>query len=194
MKYILKAIIIVLFLGFFYHLTKQCTSNEIKPNNEIIETQKDSIKNYKSYVDSLELELLGLNLEILEYQNKLQISETKFKEFKKTPKFIEKIKYIKENISIDTLASNTIELEHCIETNQYKDSTIVVLENSVNLLEIQKEKQKSIIQVQERMESQLIDNLMHEYKETEKAKRNALYWKIATGTLGGFLIYDKIIK
>jgi len=194
MKNILKAIIIGLILGFFYHLAKQCTSTEIKPNKGIIETQKDTINNYKSYVDSLELELLELNLEILEYQNKLQISETKFKEFKKTPKYIEKIKYIKENVSIDTLASNTIELEHCIETNQYKDSTIVVLENSINLLEIQKEKQKNIIQVQERMESQLLDNLMHEYKQTEKAKKNALYWKIATGTLGGFLIYDKIIK
>ena len=194
MKYIARILLLAIFLLLLLPLVKQCTSREFKPNNELIETQKDSIKNYKSYVDSLELELLSINLEILEYQNKLQVSETKFKEFKKTPKYIEKIKYIKENISIDTLASNTIELEHCIETNQYKDSTIVALENSVNLLEIQKDKQKIIIQVQERMESQLLENIMHEYKETEKAKRNALYWKIATGTLGGLLFYDKIIK
>jgi uncharacterized protein YcbK (DUF882 family) len=65
MKNILKLIIIGIILGFFYHLAKQCTSTEIKPNKGIIESQKDSINNYKSYVDSLELEILSINLEIL---------------------------------------------------------------------------------------------------------------------------------
>jgi predicted transposase YbfD/YdcC len=194
MKNILKGIVIGLILGFFYHLTKQCTSTEIKPNNSLIESQKDTIKDNQNIIDSLESEIEKNNLEILEYQNKLQVSEMKFNEFKKTPKFIEKIKYIKENISIDTLASNTIELEHCIETNQYKDSAIVVLENYIDLNEMQKEKYKKIIEVQNKIENQLNENILLEINETKKANRKITYWKIATGTLAGLIIYDKIIK
>jgi hypothetical protein len=194
MKNILKGIVIGLILVFLWNLAKQCTLKEIKPNNSLIKSQKDSIKNNQKLIDSLELELLSINLEILDYQNKLQISETKFNEFKKTPKFIEKIKYIKEHISIDTLASNTIELEHCIETNQYKDSAIVVLENYIDLNEIQKEKYKNIIDIQNRIENQLNENILFEINETKKANRKATYWKIATGTLAGLIIYDKIIK
>jgi predicted transposase YbfD/YdcC len=194
MKNILKGIVIGLILGFFYHLAKQCTSTQIKPKNGLIKSQKDTIKDNQKFIDSLEAEIEKNNLELLEYQNKLQISEMKFNEFKKTPKYIEKIKYIKENISIDTLASNTIELEHCIETNQYKDSAIVVLENYIDLNEMQKEKYKKIIEVQNKIENQLNENILLEINETKKANRKITYWKIATGTLAGLIIYDKIIK
>jgi predicted transposase YbfD/YdcC len=194
MKHIVKVIVIGLILGFFYHLAKQCTSTDYKPNNSLIESQKDTIKDNQKFIDSLEAEIEKNNLELLEYQNKLQISEMKFNEFKKTPKYIEKIKYIKENISIDTLASNTIELEHCIETNQYKDSAIVVLENYIDLNEMQKEKYKKIIEVQNKIENQLNENILLEINETKKANRKVTYWKIATGTLAGLIIYDKIIK
>jgi predicted transposase YbfD/YdcC len=192
MKNILKIIFIGFILGFLLSLVKQCTSTEIKPNNSLILSQKDTIKNHQKFIDSLEAEIQKNNLEILEYQNKLQISEMKFNEFKKTPKFIEKIKYIKENISIDTLASNTIELEHCIVTNQYKDSAIVVLENYIDLNEIQKEKYKNIIEIQNKIENQLNENILYEINETKKANRKATYWKIATGTLAGLIIYDKL--
>jgi chromosome condensin MukBEF ATPase and DNA-binding subunit MukB len=194
MKHILKIIFIGLILGFLLSLVKQCTSTEFKPNNSLIEAQKDTIKDNQKFIDSLESEIEKNNLEILEYQNKLQISETKFNEFKKTPQFIEKIKYIKENISIDTLASNTIELEHCFENSKYKDSTIVVLENSIDISEIQKEKYKNTIEVQNKIENQLNENILFEINETKKANRKATYWKIATGTLAGLIIYDKIIK
>jgi predicted transposase YbfD/YdcC len=192
MKYITKIILLGFFLLLLLPLVKQCASTEINPKNSLILSQKDTIKDNQKLIDSLEAEIQKNNVEILEFQNKLQVSEMKFNEFKKTPKFIEKIKYIKENISIDTLASNTIELEHCIETNQYKDSAIVVLENYIDLSEIQKEKYKSIIEIQNKIENQLNENILFEINETKKANRKATYWKIATGTLAGLLIYDKL--
>jgi predicted transposase YbfD/YdcC len=192
MKNIARLLLVGLFLLLLLPLVKQCTSTEIKPNNSLIESQKDTIKDNQKIIDSLEAEIEKNNLELLDYQNKLQISEMKFNEFKKTPKYIEKIKYIKENISIDTLASNTIELEHCIETNQYKDSAIVVLENYIDLNEVQKEKYKNIIEIQNKIENQLNENILHEINETKKANRKATYWKIATGTLAGLIIYDKL--
>jgi predicted transposase YbfD/YdcC len=194
MKHIARLLLLGVFLLFLWNIVKQCTSTDYKPNNSLIESQKDTIKDNQKFIDSLEAEIEKNNLELLEYQNKLQISEMKFNEFKKTPKYIEKIKYIKENISIDTLVSNTIELEHCIETNQYKDSAIVVLENYIDLNEIQKEKYKNIIEIQNKIENQLNENILFEINETKKANRKAIYWKIATGTLAGLIIYDKIIK
>jgi hypothetical protein len=44
------------------------------------------------------------------------------------------------------------------------------------------------------IESELNENLLYEINQTRKANRNATYWKIGTGILGGFLIYDKILK
>ena len=46
--------------------------------------------------------------------------------------------------------------------------------------------------IQNKIENQLNENLLFEIIETRKANRNATYWKIATGTLAGLIIYDKI--
>jgi CHASE3 domain sensor protein len=59
---------------------------------------------------------------------------------------------------------------------------------------MQKEKYKKIIEVQNKIENQLNENILLEINETKKANRKITYWKIATGTLAGLIIYDKIIK
>lgn len=194
LRLVIELAIVTLIIAFIFNMVVRCGQEKKSLNNGVISSEKTKIFDYKKTIDSLELEILENNKQVLELQNRLQVSETDFLKYKKTQKYKEKIVEIIKTIPIDTLASNTIELEHCVETSHIKDTIINDLQNSVNLFKIEKEKYRNIIVSQLNIESQLNENLLFEINKTKKANRNATYWKIGTGILGGFLIYDKIIK
>jgi hypothetical protein len=191
-RLVIELVIVGIIIAFIFSWFVQCHQELKRPNNSVILKEKTNIVDYQKTIDSLELELVENSKEVLDLQNRLQLAETNFSNFKKSPKYKDRKIEIIKTIPIDSLASNTIELEHCIETNQYKDSAIVVLENYIDLNEVQKEKYKNIIEIQNKIENQLNENILHEINETKKANRKANYWKIASGTLAGLIIYDKI--
>lgn len=193
-RLVVEVAIVVVIIAFIFGWLVQCHEEPVKLNNVVILNEKEKIINHQKIINSLELELLENNKEVLDLQNKLHMVETNFSNFKKFPKYKQRVIEIIKTIPIDTLANNTIELEHCIETSQIKDSIITDKDNSINIFEIQKDNYRKIIESQLNIEDQLNDNLLYEINQTKKANRKATYWKIGTGILGSLLIYDKIIK
>ena len=193
-RLVIELAVVVVIIAFIFSWLVQCNQEPKRPINSVISKEKANIIDYQKTIDSLEMLVVDNQKEILDLQNKLQVAEVNFSNFKKSPKYKERIIEIIKTIPIDTLASNTIELENCVETSQIKDTLIIELTNySENLID-QKINLKNIIESQSNIESQLNENLLYEINQTRKANRNATYWKITTGILGGFLIYDKIIK
>lgn len=117
-----------------------------------------------SFVEIGRLESLNnsKNDEILALQNQLHKISVDFQNYKKTPLYKDRIKEIIRTVPIDTLASNTIELEVCREKSKVKDGLIKSLIDKSKFLSLQKVEFKKI----DYNQNQIIDILKPKTKET----------------------------
>ena len=159
-RLVIELVIVGIIIAIIFSWLVQCNQEPNNANNSVISNEKTNIIDYQKTIDSLELELVENNKEVLDLQNQLQIAEVNFRNYKKSPRYKERIVEIIKTIPIDTLAKNTIELENCVETSQIKDTIINELENSVNLYEIQKEKYSK---PEKQIETLLTGKLEQEY-------------------------------
>jgi hypothetical protein len=149
----------------------RCSNQDSNQDNilkEVKEVETINQINYKNKFDSLQKELNKKNQTIVDFSNKLKTSQINFSNFKKSTEYKDKIKEIIETVSIDTLASNRLELVNCLEQSNYKDSIIDNSNAAKKDLESQKTKLQKTIESQKRVENQLQITLY--IKETELKK------------------------
>jgi len=168
---ILVGIIVVFFMYWLNRCSNQDSNYDSNQDNILKEVKEvETIKqiNYKNRFDSLQKELNKKNQTIADFSNKLKASQINFNNFKKSTEYKDKIKEIIETISIDTLASNRLELVNCLEQSNYKDSIIDNSTAAKKDSESQKTELQKIIESQKRVETQLWSTLYN--KETELKK------------------------
>jgi len=117
-RLVIELAVVVVIIAFIFSWLVQCNQEPKRPINSVISKEKANIIDYQKTIDSLEMLVVDNQKEILDLQNKLQVAEVNFSNFKKSPKYKERIIEIIKTIPIDTLASNTIELENCVENTQ----------------------------------------------------------------------------
>lgn len=127
-----------------------------------VQKYQDSIKASETYIKQLEAQEISRNTEILVLQNQLHKISVDFHNYKKTPLYKERIEQIKSTIPIDTLASNTIELDVCREKSKVKDGLIKNLIDKSKFLSLQKFEFKKI----DYNQNKIIDILKPKTKET----------------------------
>lgn len=153
------AVLILLLLLFSFLLYNSCESEKTP-----VTTQKhqDSINVSIDKINQYEAKENAKDAEILNLQNQLHKISVDFQNYKKTPLYKERIKEIIRTVPIDTLASNTIELESCREKSIVKDGLIKSLIDKSKFQELQKVEFKKINYNQ----NKIIDILKPKTKET----------------------------
>jgi hypothetical protein len=166
-----------------------CPSEEIPAT---VENSESSIN--ESFIEIGRLESLNIEkeAEILALQNQLHKISVDFMNYKKTPKYKERIAEIIATVPIDTLASNRIELEICKIENLTKDTIIQKYAFKSSVFDLQKMEYQSIIDNQNEIIDIHVREILNEQKLTKKEKRAKTLWKITTAVIGGAYIYKTV--
>lgn len=168
-----------------------CPSEEIPATADVTKYQQsiDSSLVKLSDYEKLEAEK---EAEILSLQNQLHKISVDFMNYKKTPKYKERIAEIIATVPIDTLASNRIELEICKIENSTKDTIIQKYAFKSSVFDLQKMEYQSIIDSQNEIIDIHVREILNEQKLTKKEKRAKTFWKITTAVVGGAYFYKAV--
>jgi|JI6StandDraft_1071083.scaffolds.fasta_scaffold434634_2 arsenate reductase-like glutaredoxin family protein len=183
--YILLIVLGLITIGLFQRCPREKTPATVEKHQDSINVSKDKIKQY-------EAQEIAKDSEILALQNQLQKISVDFSNYKKTPLYKERIKEIIRTVPIDTLASNTIELEVCREKSIIKDTIINAYVKKDTLFSLQKNEFQNIIDNQNKIIDIHVNEILQEQKRTKKERFNKNFWKVTTAVIGGAFIYQTV--
>lgn len=172
-------------IGLFQNCPREKTPATVQIHQDSINVSKDKIKQLEAQENAKDAEILAL-------QNQLHKISVDFQNYKKTPLYKERIKEIIRTVPIDTLASNTIELEVCKTESKIKDTIITAYAKKDTLFGLQKTEFQNIIDNQNEIINIHVKEILQEQKRTKKERFNKNFWKITTAVIGGAYIYKTV--